>query len=496
MTAPLRVCFATAECAPWVKTGGLGEVAADLPEALRALGHDARVLMPAYPAVRQQAGRTRELAELPAEGVFPAAELRGATLPNGVPALLLDCPGLFERAGGPYLDAQGRDHADNALRFAALSRAAAWLSSDRSPLPGWQADVLHANDWHTGLAPSLLRWQRLPGAAASVMTVHNLAFQGCFDLALARDFGLPPEALQPEGVEYWGQLSFMKAGLHDADLLSTVSPGYAREIQGEALGFGLDGLLRARRDRLRGILNGVDARQWHSAHDPHLAQPYDRDSLDRKRANKAALQAQTGLAVDEGAMLLGMVTRLTEQKGIDLVLDSLDSLLAHDASLQLVLLGSGDVTLELAAVAAAGRHAQRVAVQIGYDERLAHRIEAGADAFLMPSRFEPCGLNQMYSQAYGTPPIVRATGGLADSVVDASEAALADGTATGFHFGPAEPAALITAVQRAVRLYRDDPAGWQGLQRAGMAQDFSWQRRAEQYVAMYREAMAIRRSAA
>ncbi|WP_332675197.1 glycogen synthase GlgA [Aromatoleum sp.] len=473
-----RVLFATPECTPWAKTGGLGDVSAGLPEALAALDLDLRLLLPAYPSVRAAAKGARRVANLRAEFGLPAATLLRARLPSGVPALIVDCPSLYARKGGPYLDVDGTDYADNALRFGLLSRVAARLASDDSPL-GWRADVLHCNDWHCALAPAYLA-HGLPAPAPSLVTVHNLAFQGIFDLDVADALGLPPASLKPDGVEFWGRLSFLKAGLFYADRIATVSPTYAREIRSKAFGCGLEGLLDARADRLVGILNGIDTRVWDPGTDVALRRNYGAESLDDKARNRVTLQAEMGLAADEDALLVGMISRLTDQKGIDLVLDALPALL--ERPVQLVVLGAGESRFEQALRDAAATAPDRVAVVVGFDEVLAHQIEAGADAFLMPSRFEPCGLNQMYSQRYGTPPIVRATGGLADAVVDHGTAG---GEATGFAFTEATPAALVGAVDRALAVFADRDA-WRTICRNGMARDFGWDASARAYREVYR----------
>ena len=463
------VLFVAPECAPLAKTGGLGDVCAALPAALRATGVEVEVLIPGYPGILQGV-RTREVASLSALGV--EARLRSGPLPgSGVPFLVLECPELYARAGGPYQDENGVDWPDNALRFGLLSRVAAILACEGSPFT-WRPDVVHCNDWPAGLAPAYLHFEKGP-RAASLMSVHNLAFQGTVDPAWLKRLELPPESWSPEGVEFHGRLSFLKAGLAYASLLATVSPTYAAEIQTEAFGCGLDGLLRHRAGVLTGILNGIDTSAWNPASDPHLARRYDDATLELKGANKAALQRRMGLPFDDGVPLFGLVGRLTGQKGIDLVLESADELAALG---QLVVLGKGEAAYERALRELAAERPARVAVRIGFDEPLAHLIEAGADLFLMPSRYEPCGLNQMYSQRYGTPPVARATGGLADTVEDG---------VTGFAFAnPARPD-FLAAVERAVRAWRD-PAAWRALQRAGMARDFSWSAAARRYAALYR----------
>jgi starch synthase len=477
---PLRILFATPECAPWVKTGGLADVSAGLPAALEALGHDVRVLLPAYPAVLAAAAHRRAFLAVPATAHFPACTVHQSPLPSGVPAWLLSCPELFERNGGPYQDRDGRDWPDNAQRFGQLARVAALLAGASSPLD-WRPDVLHCNDWQTGLAPAYLRFAG--GARArTVMTIHNLAFQGLFPREEVVRLGLPSESYSIEGVEFWGRMSFLKAGLQYADAITTVSPTYAREIQREPLGFGLQGLLAARSAALHGIANGIDVTEWDPATDRLIAQRYDADRLTSKAFNKEALQERLGLPLEPRVPLVGMVSRLTLQKGIDLVVEVAREIVGLPA--QLVVLGTGERELESALAKIAKGNAQRVAVRLSYDEPLAHLIEAGADLFLMPSRFEPCGLNQMYSQRYGTPPVARATGGLADTIVDATPEALADGTATGFLFEEESPLALLAAVERAIELYRA-PKEWRQLQHTGMAIDFSWGAAARRYAEVY-----------
>ena len=479
--SPLRILFATSESAPWVKTGGLGDVAGALTAQLRDDGHDVRVLMPAYRAVRARIDGRRPLATIPAQGPLPAAALFESRLPGDVPVLLVDCPALYDRDGGPYLDAQGRDWQDNAQRFALLSRVAALLAGPASPL-AWRPGILHCNDWQTGPAAAIVKLVP-PGGAKTVMTVHHLAFQGVFAGDRTDLLGLPREAFGIEGVEYYGGTSFLKAGLMFADRLTTVSPTYAREIQRAPLGFGLEGVLAKRADRLTGILNGIDDAVWNPARDPHLEASYDAATLDRKARNKAALQRAMRLDVHADMPLLGVVSRLASQKGSDLIAALAGRIAALPA--QLAVLGTGDRDVERAFLAAAASHRGAVATIVGFDEHLAHRIEGGADAFLMPSRFEPSGLNQMYSQRYGTPPIAHATGGLCDSIVDATPATLAAGTATGFLFDEPTVDGLWNAIGRALDAYAQ-PALWRTVQRAGMAQRFGWAERAHEYVALYR----------
>jgi starch synthase len=459
----LRVLHVSPECAPMIKTGGLGDVTQALPDAQRAAGIDALTLLPGYPEVLAHIGEPPEAVKLSLLG-FECRLLRAD------PFLVVDCPPLYAREGGPYQSREGRDWDDNPLRFGVLSRVAALLAAARSPLE-WRPHVLHCHDWPAGLAPAYLRAEA--GGAATVMTVHNVAFQGNYDAALLARLELPASMFTIDGVEFYGRLSFLKAGIVYADAVTTVSPTYAREIQSPEFGFGLDGLLRHRRDVLSGILNGIDTRVWDPANDARIAQRYDSRSLERKAVNKSALQRRMGLELDARVPVVGVVSRLTFQKGIDLVVAVADELAA---SAQLALVGKGEPALEQALGAIAARHPGRVAMQVAFDEDLAHAVEAGADHFLMPSRFEPCGLNQMYSQRYGTPPVARATGGLADTVIDG---------VTGFLFERPEKEALLAAVRRALLAYAD-PVRWTGIQRAGMARDFSWLAAARRYAALYR----------
>ena len=459
----MRVLFVTPECAPLTKTGGLGDVSAALPAALRRLGHDVRILLPGYGKVLAGLQNARAAATLTAVGI----ETR---LLETDEFLVLDCPSLYRRSGGPYQNAQGEDWPDNGLRFGLLSRVAALLSCAGGPL-SWKPDIVHCNDWPSALAPVFLKSEEKP--AASVMTVHNLAFQGVFERALAARLGLPESALSIEGLEFYGRISFLKGGLACADAITTVSPTYAREIQTGELGCGLDGLLRQRREVLWGILNGIDDEAWNPATDARIAQRYDFSTVEKKGANKTALQRRMNLELAAEVPLLGCVCRFTHQKGVDLLAAAADELIALPA--QICVLGAGDREHESALRALAARHPAKVGVAIGFDEDLAHLIEAGADIFLMPSRYEPCGLNQMYSQRYGTPPVARATGGLVDTIVDGQ---------TGFLFERAESAALAAAVRRAVAACGERHR-WREIQRRGMERDFSWAAPARQYASLY-----------
>lgn len=476
-----KVLFATSEAYPLVKTGGLGDVSNALPSALKGLGFDIRLVLPAYRHTLTRAGRIERVCELSLPGKGERIGLfEGAPGSTSLKCYLVDAPSLFDRPGGPYAGPDGQDWPDNAERFAVFARTVVELAQDRAGSQ-WQPDLVHCNDWQTGLIPPLLaRGSRYP---ASVFTIHNLAYQGLFDWHTFADLGLPPDLWHPEAMEFYGRFSFIKGGLVFSDRLTTVSPTYALEIQTPEFGYGLDGLLRHRAQDLVGILNGVDYSIWDPCRDPYIAERYDPANLAKRSINKRDLQQYFKLRTDPDALLMGSVGRLVEQKGIDLILHAIPWLYREDV--QLVVLGSGDKALAEALKGLAGDNPGRIGVYIGYDEALAHRIIAGADIFLMPSRYEPCGLNQMYSLRYGTIPIVRSTGGLADTVVDTTPETLQAGSATGFTFKEPTPAALASAIRRALFCYLD-PKTWSQIQSTGMAQDFSWERSARAYADVYR----------
>lgn len=482
----MRILFAASEVFPLVKTGGLADVAGALPAALAAAGHDVRVLLPGYPQALAAAQDPQPAGSLGDPlGVGEEATLVAARLPgSGVPVWLIRCPKLYERAGGPYQDADGADFADNALRFGLLSWAAAHLSTQGSPL-GWPPQILHCHDWQSGLALAYLRAWEPEEAPATVFTIHNIAYQGRFAPDWLPRLGLAWSLFHPDGLEYWGDLSFLKAGLVYADRLTTVSPRYAREIQSPAFGCGLEGVLSRRAADLVGILNGADYGVWNPAADSRLPHPYGAGGLEAgKAANKAALQHALGLEADPAAPLLIIVSRLTDQKGMDMVLATLPAILRQGA--QLAVLGAGDKALEQGFLSAAAGSPGRMSVTIGYSEDLAHRLLGGGDMLLMPSRFEPCGLTQFYALRYGTVPVVHATGGLADTVMDCSYDSLMTGTGTGFVFEHANAGAFQWCVERAIAAFRDR-GQWRRIQAAGIAQDFGWAGSAARYGALYGE---------
>jgi len=470
----LKILFATPECAPLVKTGGLGDVSAALPAALRASGIGVRVLLPGYREVLAANGEARLLGRADLGGV--AVRFLASHLPSGVELIILDAPALYARSGGPYQDASGDDWNDNARRFGVLSHAAALLGTGDSPI-GWQADVVHCHDWPAALAPVYLDAAPRPHAA-SLVTIHHLPFQGVFPFAEVELLGLPASRMGLDGVEFYGQASFLKGGLVCADAINAVSPTYAKEIQGPDLGFGLDGVLRHRASVLYGVLNGIDVDAWNPANDSLIPARYDAGTLSKKRESKKALKAVMGLAGPDEVPLAGVVTRLTHQKGIDLLVDALPQLAAR--GMQVAIVGTGDRALVKSLEGCREKFPSALGFVIGFDERLAHLVEAGSDIFLMPSRFEPCGMNQMYSQRYGTPPVVNATGGLVDTVIDES----AGDEATGFLMRTPDSNGLVEACGRALAAMRD-AARWKRLQANGMAKDFGWKEAARQYVAIY-----------
>ena len=472
---------AAAELYPWVKTGGLGDVLAGLPPALAQAGADVRLVLPGFSAFLDALDLGQSL-RLRTPFMPERVRIARALLPeSGITAYLIDHPPFYDRPGSPYQAPDGADWPDNHRRFALLGWVAAALAQGGDPT--WRPDLVHCHDWHAGLAPAYLR---AAGAAMrSIFTVHNLAYQGFFPAASFADLALPLEFFAIDGVEFYGGVSFLKAGLFYADRLTTVSPTYAHEIQTPAFGMNFDGLLRARAGALTGILNGVEPKVWAPESDTVLPQTYGiDDAANGKAAAKAALGRQFGLTLPPHAPLFGAVTRLTWQKGFDLVLDALPGLVGLGGGL--VMLGSGDAGLEAGFAAAARAHPGRVGVRLGYDDGLSHLIVAGSDAILVPSRFEPCGLTQLYALRYGSLPIVRCTGGLADTVVDANPTTIADGTATGFAFDEGTAQGLLAALQRATEHYSDG-AAWRRLVQQAMRRDFSWTASARQYLALYRE---------
>lgn len=473
----MKVLHVASECVPFVKTGGLGDVTGALPRALAEIGVETRVMLPGYRALRPLAknGRTLRAHDDFFGGPARLVEARA----EGLELLILDAPHLYDRPGGPYLSPKGRDWPDNARRFGALSRAAADLALGR--VEGWTPDLLHAHDWQAGLAPAYLALDGGP-RPPSVFTIHNIAFPGRFPPSWVGELGLPDSAYAIDGLEYYHGVSFLKAGLVYADRLTTVSPTYARELTLHEYGMGMEGVINARRRDFSGVLNGVDLTAWNPETDPALARSYSRRSLGRRAENRAATLERFGLAPDLSGPLFVIISRMTRQKGLDLLLDALPRLLARGAGL--AVLGSGDAGLETGFLAAAEANPGRIGVRIGYDEPLAHLMQGGGDAILIPSRFEPCGLTQLYALRYGCLPVVARTGGLADTVIDANPAARAAGVGTGFQFSPVALPALVAAIDRTCDLWSSREE-WTRLQTNGMAQDVGWARSAAAYKAIY-----------
>ena len=483
----MKVLFASSEVFPLIKTGGLGDVAYSLPQALQAQGAKVHLVLPAYRSVLEKVGNTRIIGWLSVQGsngYYHSVRILSCD-PEGFTCTvwLVDCPALFDRAGNPYNHPHGYDWPDNAERFTVFSRAICELANDRLNL-GWKPDAIHLNDWQTGLVPALL--EGYPYKPRTLFTIHNLAYIGYFSRETFDQLGLAWHWWSAEGMEFHQGFSMLKAGIVYADTVTTVSPTYAREICTPEFGYGLDGLLRSRHYKLHGILNGIDDHVWNPSTDPYLAQNYTPETVTKgKLANKKVLLKHFGIT-DKTAVkqpLFGLVSRLVEQKGIDLVIQAIQVML-RDTDARFCLIGSGQGYYEGRLNELAAQYPERVMVYIGYNEELAHQLEAGVDMFLMPSRFEPCGLNQMYSLNYGTPPIVYFTGGLADTVVNATPTTLQEQQATGFVFYEISWSALLNTMRYACDLYRQ-PKVWLGIQQAGMRQDFSWAKSAARYLALY-----------
>ena len=477
MSALVALSIAS-EIYPLIKTGGLADVAGALPGALAREDIAMRTLIPGYPAILAKLEAAEPAHVYPQLFGGPAKVLAGRAA--GLDLFVLDAPHLYGRPGSPYLGPDGLDWNDNAFRFAALARVGADIG--KGAISGFAPKVVHAHDWQAALAPAYLHYD---GGVRpdTILTVHNMAFQGHYPAAVLGGLGLPPGSLSIDGVEYFGGVGFLKAGLQFADRITTVSPTYAREIMTPAFGMALDGLLRARAGVVEGIVNGIDDMVWNPATDPNLAQNYSALRIDMRPRNKAALQQRFGLTTSYETPLFGVVSRLTSQKGLDLLLDALPGLVAKGA--QLAILGSGDKPLQDGFTAAERTHRGAVGCVLGYDEQLAHLMQAGLDFILVPSRFEPCGLTQLYGLRYGATPVVAHVGGLADTVIDANDAAVAAGVATGVQFSPPDAGALAYALDRALALYQD-VATMRRMRLNGMRADVSWRAPAKRYAALYR----------
>ncbi len=479
----MNVLFATSEAFPLIKTGGLADVSGALPKAVKNLADfkgEIKILLPGYSEVLAKLKLMQTLAYI--EVLGQACTLVTGMMPDSdLEVIAIQNSALYERVGGPYSDESGVDWPDNALRFGVLSRVASLLCSKNSPLKNWQPDLLHCNDWQTGLAPAYMKLLD-SSPAKSIISIHNIAFQGNFDASWLKKLELPAAHFNVNGFEYFKQISFLKAGVFYADQLSTVSPTYAKEIQTSEFGFGLEGLLQARHSDLTGILNGIDTQEWNPDIDVHLPKNFNNTRITGKKTVKSALQQQVGLIVDEKTPLLGVVSRLTHQKGLDLLPKIIPELIEDGC--QFAILGNGDKTLETSFNLLKERYPLQVSVSIGYHEDLSHNIMAGADMFVMPSRFEPCGLNQLYGLAYGTPPIVSATGGLADSICDTTELTIKNKTATGFVMKNVSSTSLLVTIQHAIATWKNRKV-WREIQRNGMKQRVDWAFSAILYLKLY-----------
>jgi starch synthase len=480
----LRILFVCSEAYPLIKTGGLADVSGSLPHSLSQLGTDLKLLIPAYPDVLRNLVDIKPLAILDhVPGAGSVKLILGRMPDKNLPVIAIVNESLYQRDGGPYINRIGQDWPDNPVRFGVLSYVAAKLGSANSPLKDWIPDIVHCNDWQTALAPAYMHYMG-GKCAKSVLSIHNIAFQGCFSSDWVTKLGLPTQSYQMHGLEFYGQMSFLKAGIYYANVITTVSPTYADEIQTEAFGFGMQGLLHSRRHEVHGILNGIETEEWNPATDRYLTGHYDKKNPNNKKIVKQELQHRLNLDAEANIPLFGIVSRLTYQKGLDMVLAISDSLLEHDC--QLAVLGSGEPFLEAGFRSLEARYPNNVSVNVGYNEELSHQIMAGADIFMMPSRFEPCGLNQMYGLRYGTPSIVSRTGGLADTVTDTNETTLSAKTATGFVLDNINPTDLLTTAKRALDCYQEKRV-WKQIQLNGMRKDLGWRKSAQKYLALYQQ---------
>jgi starch synthase len=471
----MKVLSVASEIYPLIKTGGLADVVGALPLAMGAHGVEMRCLVPGYPSVLKAIGKGKKVATIPS--LFGAKATILFAIHEGLELYILDAPGFFLRDGGPYVDTLGRDHGDNWKRFAALSLAAAEIAGGL--IPKWKPDLVHAHDWQAALTPVYMRFGRA-ASTPTVMTVHNIAFQGQYSVAIFSELALPPEAFSVDCIEYYGDVGFLKGGLQIASAITTVSPTYAREIFQPEFGMGLQGVIRARASHVSGIVNGIDTAVWNPATDPLIAAPFSAKQLTKRNASRTAVMRHFGLEGD--GPIFCVISRLTWQKGMDMLAEAADDLVGQGG--MLAVLGSGDYALEGGLLHAAGRHPGRIGIHIGYDEPLSHLMQAGADAILIPSRFEPCGLTQLYALRYGCVPIVARTGGLADTVIDANEAALAAGVATGFQFSNITADGLRQTLARVFELWHN-PEAWRQTQKNGMKSDVSWDKSAAAYAGLY-----------
>ncbi|KQV44588.1 MULTISPECIES: glycogen synthase GlgA [unclassified Rhizobium] len=471
----MNVLSVSSELFPLIKTGGLADVTGALPQALEGHGVATVSLIPAYSQISRSFTGLEEVARLRLLDE-QAIVLRGNH--NGAQLLLLDCPAFFERPGGPYLDAEGRDHDDNWKRFAALSLAAAKVAAGE--IPDWTPDIVHTHDWQAALTPAYMK--DLMVETPTVLTIHNLAFQGQFPARIFPALGLSPHHFDTGCMEYYGDISFLKAGIALSDIVTTVSPTYAREILTPELGMGMNGFLSTRRDSLRGIINGIDENLWNPTTDPLIPAKYDIATIEKRHTNRTAVEDRFGLVKDDGA-ILSVISRLTWQKGLDLLEPIIPGIV--DRGAKLVVYGQGDPAMIAPLAERARQYAGRVVLSIDFNEADAHLLHSGSDMVLQPSRFEPCGLTQLYALRYGAIPIVARTGGLAETIIDANEAAMDAKVATGFQFQPGSVEDFYHAVDRALTAF-GHPSFWRQLQVQAMKANFSWQRSARRYAALYR----------
>jgi starch synthase len=472
----MKVLSVSSEVFPLIKTGGLADVAGALPIALKQFGVDMKTLMPGYPAVMRVI--RDPVVRLQFDDLLGESATVLEVQHEGLNILVLDAPAFYDRPGGPYLDPTGKDYPDNWRRFAALSLAGAEIAAGL--MPGWRPDIVHAHDWQAAMTPVYMRYYPTP-ELPSVLTIHNIAFQGQFGADILPGLRLPPHAFSTESIEYYGHIGFLKGGLKTSHVITTVSPSYAEEILTNEFGMGLEGVIASRLDSLHGMVNGIDTQIWNPATDPVVHTHYGAATLKSRAENRASIAEFFGLH-DDSAPIFCIISRLTWQKGMDVIAATADEIVAMGG--KLAILGSGEAALEGALLAAASRHPGRIGISIGYNEPMSHLMQAGCDAIIIPSRFEPCGLTQLYALRYGCVPIVARTGGLNDTVIDANHAALAAKVATGIQFSPVTTDGMLQAIRRALHLYADQKV-WTQLQKQGMKSDVSWEKSAERYAALY-----------